>query len=255
MSDSLSEFEQRIRERTRTARSELAGVFVDRSLMSRATIPSALRYAELRQDDRTVMTVHGVASAYGPVVSGSTFWGATFPEVYQRGAWAGVADEFLRSGFVGGLNHDWDRPVGVPVATFEEASRVLVSLELRPELMDANLVSMLTTGVVTGLSVGYQPGERELLTERAVGAYWREVGHDPTAEERRWVQEFDGAVVVRSIRRWYEVSPVVAPACGEARISRVQYGATVDRNARADRAEVRREVNRWVAHVSRRVGG
>src|SRR3954454_7192473 len=44
----------------------------------------------------------------------------SYGEIIAPGAFAADLDAFLADGFIGGLNHDWDQPIGKPAEAKED---------------------------------------------------------------------------------------------------------------------------------------
>jgi HK97 family phage prohead protease len=118
--------------------------------------------------------------------------------------------EFVAQGFIGGMNHDWDHPIGRPVAAKEDSKGLWIRAALSDTLAAHECRTLMQDGVVQHLSIGFQTfGKRILGDQEAVRAYWRSVGYSPQPDELDRAKQ--GARLITRARL-IEVSPVTVPA-------------------------------------------
>ena len=147
-----------------------------------------------------------------------------YGEIIAPGAFAADIGKFLRDGFIGGLNHDLDHPIGKPVAAAEDSKGLLVKASLISSLPHAvECHTLLKERVCKKLSIGFRTVERDFLeTQKAVQEWWKSVGYTPDDEELAVASH--GAVLLSRIRL-YECSPVMRPANERADVTDVKAGA------------------------------
>lgn len=143
-----------------------------------------------------------------------------FAEIMQPGAFADTLPIFLAEGFVGGINHDWDQPIGRPILAEETTEGLHVKGSISDTVHGRDVRTLMKDGVIKRLSIGFRCLGREYLeTAEEVLAWWAGQGYVPTAEDIAKVQ-FGARIVTRT--RLYEFSPVAVPAQGRAVISEVR---------------------------------
>lgn len=163
--------------------------------------------------DETGASFQGMVSVFHNIDS--------YGEIVDDGAFDQDLPFFLSDGFIGGLNHDWDNPIG----TVQPGTKVVD----RGLLLCANVIDtthgmdvrkMLKAGVVKKLSIGYRTlGATNLETAEDVVAYWETKGYTPNAEDIMRAQR--GARVLTRIKT-FEGSPVTMPANSLATITAVK---------------------------------
>lgn len=168
------------------------------------------------------------AEDVAPDGSGFAGWGSAFNTIDSYGSIMGTTafdrtlEYFLQKGFVGGLNHDWNCPIGAPVeARTDPAKGLWVRGELVPTEAGRNaqilLAHKLSSGrpVIQSLSIGFDVlSQRVCNAADPVKAYWESVGYAPS--------DADMEALAANVARWgvrifdqvklYEVSPVTVPA-------------------------------------------
>lgn len=141
-------------------------------------------------------------------------------DIVAPGAFAEDLPEFLARGFVGGMNHDWDEPIGKPLAAEERPEGLWVRAAISDTQAGRDTRTLIRDGVVRFLSVGFRVlARRYLETADEVRAWWQAHGYEPTAEDV--AKSVHGARVLERVRL-YEVSPVAVPANRGARITGVK---------------------------------
>lgn len=168
----------------------------------------------------------------GAAGDGSTFEGLSsvfynldsYNDIVDDSSFTTDLPQFLSDGFIGGLNHDWDNPIGTP----QDGTRVVEQgLFLRGNVIDTShgldVRKMLLAGVVKKLSIGYSLlGSQMLETADDVLAYWASKNYTPSATDIRRAQH--GARLLTRIKL-YEASPVTVPANDLAAITAVKAAA------------------------------
>jgi HK97 family phage prohead protease len=209
--------------------------------MSTATQRRAARSAYTRQDVEIEMKVFGFElkalamdeSGAAPSFSGT---GAAFfnvdsaGDVIAPGAFAEDLDDFIRNGFIGGLNHNWDDPIARPVVAYEDGKGLyLESGDIVDTAHGSDVAKLLRTGIIRKLSIGFKVLREQRITSlEAIKEFWKSHDYTPTEEDldraaeaikvghKEWDKDGELRTVkgVRMLRRikLYEVSPVTVPA-------------------------------------------
>lgn len=147
--------------------------------------------------------------------------------IMQRGSFSRRLATFLERGFVAGLNHNWDQPIGSPKTAVEDAYGLAVSADII-ETAHALDVRKLLTGkdgkpVCKYLSFGFEVlGHTYLDTAEDVRKFWEQAGYTPNDLDVKRSQY--GATVFNDINV-YEFSPVMVPGNELAEITGVREGA------------------------------
>jgi HK97 family phage prohead protease len=145
----------------------------------------------------------------------------SYGEIVDNKAFDEDLPEFLENGFIGGINHDWDRPIGRPM----EGTRPMPDhLHLKASVVDTthgmDCRKLLKAGVIRKLSIGYRvKGDMMLENEDECMAYWKQKGYKPNADDMARCKM--GARVLTRIHL-YEASPVSVPANSLATITAVK---------------------------------
>lgn len=127
---------------------------------------------------------------------------------------------FLSRGFIGGLNHDWDKPIGTPTEAAEDATGLKVAGKISETTHGKDVKVLMKDGVVKELSIGYQAtGVKWLETAEDVAAYWTGAGYTPSEHDQ--AESKYGARLLTEIKL-YEVSPVTIASNSLALISAVK---------------------------------
>jgi HK97 family phage prohead protease len=159
---------------------------------------------------------------------GSTFAGYsnaffnidTAQEIVDKGAFLETLPEFMATGFIGGLNHNWDCPIGKPMSAQEDAKGLFVEGKISPTEHGKDCMVLLKDGVITKMSIGYRVLGAEMLDDaEAVANYWKDRGYTPSAKDIAAAQY--GAKLLTKLHL-YEFSPVTVPANSMADITRVK---------------------------------
>lgn len=178
-------------------------------------LPFTLRSKPGSEDDRG--SICGLASAFFTI--DDSWWN----DIIAPGCFRQDLPAFLRSGFVGGLNHNWDQPIGKPTRAEETAEGLYVEAALSDTTAAREARILMRDGVITRLSIGFRVLARQVLeTGDEVAAWWRSVGYSPTPEDL--AKSRDGARLLTRVRL-YEFSPVAVPANPGAVITDVRSAA------------------------------
>ena len=140
--------------------------------------------------------------------------------IMARGCFDRDLGEFRANGFVGGLNHNWDAPIGKPEAVDvdEKGLRVACNLTDTSHAMDVR--KLLKDGICKKLSFGFEDLARQYLPdEKAVRSYWEGAGYSPGEADSERAKA--GAMLFTRIRV-FECSPVMVPGNRDADITEVR---------------------------------
>lgn len=141
-------------------------------------------------------------------------------EIVDDAAFNNTLPEFLKSGFVGGINHNWDDPIGQPTKAVPDGKGLYVGWKLTDTAHGRDCAKLLKDGVIKKLSIGYRVlGHTNLETSDDVMAYWESKGYKPNAQDIARAQY--GATLLTDLKL-YEFSPVTVPANDQADITRVK---------------------------------
>lgn len=145
----------------------------------------------------------------------------SYGEIVDVSAFDADLDAFMQDGFIGGLNHDWQNPIGKPQPGTKVTS---TGLHLKANVIDTthglDVRKMLAAGVVRKLSIGYRVmGDMVLEDADHVAAYWEQKGYKPSAQDV--ARAANGARVLTRIQL-LEGSPVTVPANDLAMITAVK---------------------------------
>lgn len=152
----------------------------------------------------------------------------TYGEIISPGAFIQDLPRFLSEGFIGGLNHDWDNPIGKPTAAAETTQGLAVSWAISDTSHGRDVKILLKDGVIKKLSIGFQTIGREWLeTSAEVEAYWQKHNYTPSAEDVAAAAQ--GSIKLLTRIRLYEVSPVTVPANSRADITGVKDAKSTER--------------------------
>lgn len=163
-----------------------------------------------------------------------------YGSIMAPGAFARTLPAFLERGFIGGLNHDWDHPIGRPKLAREDDKGLFVGADVLDTEHGMEVRKLLASGVCKMLSFGFEPTAKRYL-ERAddVKAYWAGNGYVPTEQDAE--RSKYGAVLYTDIDV-YEASPVMLPGNDLAEITAVRgeprAGVTLDEHLRTALAAV-----------------
>lgn len=141
-------------------------------------------------------------------------------DIVAPGAFSESLGAFVSGGFIGGLNHDWDNPIGRPIEAREDAKGLWIRGAISDTEAGRDCHVLMKDGVVTKLSIGFRTLEQVYLDSAAAALdYWRSVGYSPSSDEFRRAAQ--GARLITKAQL-IEVSPVTVPANPLAEITAVK---------------------------------
>jgi len=141
-------------------------------------------------------------------------------EIVAPGAFTDTLADFMANGFIGGLNHNWDSPIGKPVSAKEDPKGLFVEGKISSTEHGKDCMVLLKDRVIQKMSIGYRvQGDMMLDDAEAVAAYWKEHDYTPSAADIAAAQY--GCRVLTKVHL-YEFSPVTVPANTLADITRVK---------------------------------
>lgn len=130
---------------------------------------------------------------------------------------------FMQDGFIGGLNHNWDNPIGKPLAATPTKAGLQVKGKISNTPHGMECKTLMSDGVVKKMSIGYMTmGDMYLEDMDACMAYWQSKSYTPNAQDMARCQY--GARVLTRVKL-YEFSPVTVPANDLATITAVKNAA------------------------------
>lgn len=189
---------------------------------------------ELKAADETG-TFEGVASVFCNIDA--------MGDIMDPAAFDQDLPEFLSDGFVGGLNHDWDHPIGRPMMAKPTADGLSVKAQLSDTEHGRECRVLMRDGVVKKLSIGYQALDAEELTGADdCLAYWEQKGYTPNAVDLTRCTK--PTRVLRRVKL-FEFSPVTVPANQLADITRVKSEDLAAITTLADMEEFLRDAGRF----------
>lgn len=143
-------------------------------------------------------------------------------EIVVPGAFTDSMAAFLSDGFIGGLNHNWDDPIGKPTKAYEDATGLYLEALIDINTPEASKCrELIKKQVIKKMSIGYRvKGSEYLETAEDVAKYWEGAGYTPSAQDISRAQY--GARLLTKIDPLYEVSPVTVPANSLAAITGVK---------------------------------
>lgn len=166
---------------------------------------------EVRADDSS-MEFEGIANGFHSIDA--------YGCIMARGAFQSDLDAFLRDGFIGGINHDWSKPIGKPLSAREDD----IGLATRGKISDTEagreVHTLMKDGVISFLSIGFRILDSEYLeSAEAVESYWEQSQYKPSDDDIR--NSRYGALLMKRVRL-YEYSPVMFPGNALTAISDVR---------------------------------
>ncbi len=156
-------------------------------------------------------------------------------DIIAPGAFKVGLPTFLADGFVGGLNHDWNQPIGKFTAAYETRDGLFVQAKLS-DVPEGNRVrTLMRDGVVKKLSIGYETLESKMLTPEDTKAYWQSNSYTPSEGDARRAGR---PVRLLTAIKLHEVSPVTMPANDRAAVLGVKGETDTDESTTEDAASV-----------------
>ena len=153
---------------------------------------------------------------------------------------------FRDNGFIGGLNHNWDSPLGTPnEKTKADDHGLYVGARVLDTQHGQDVRKLLKAGVIKKMSFGFQDLDKRWLDQREdVERYWDSVGYQPDDEDKERCR--NGALLFTRLKV-FEASPVMAPGNERADITEVRSRFRYDDGNLGDDGEmsVCKEGDKW----------
>jgi HK97 family phage prohead protease len=204
------------------------------SARTRAARPARCHYRTLGFDVRSVdekdgsyfegyCAVHNNIDSYGTIMG--------------RGCFDRDFGFFRDNGFIGGLNHNWDQPLGTPNGkTKADDHGLYVGANVLDTTYGMDVRKLFAAGVIKKMSFGFEDLDRRYLDQREdVERYWDSVSYAPSDEDKDLSK--NGALLFTRVRV-FEASPVMAPGNERADVTEV----------RADGSDGPREYTTFESH-------
>jgi HK97 family phage prohead protease len=141
--------------------------------------------------------------------------------IMGRGAFDRDIAYFRDNGFIGGLNHNWDSPLGTPnEKTMPDEHGLFVGANVIDTAHGQDVRKLLKARVIKKLSFGFEDLDKRWLDQREdVERYWDSVGYAPTDEDKE--RSKNGALLFTRLKV-YEASPVMSAGNTSAGITAVR---------------------------------
>lgn len=149
-------------------------------------------------------------------------------DIMAVGSYRDDIPRFLDKGFIGGVGHDHNNPIGRPERLFEDAKGLFLSAKLISTSKAQEAREMITSRVVQELSVGILPLQAKRLTKQDVLDYWKKAGWTPSEEELMRAE--NGARLIKRAKL-LEISPV---ALGANELTKITSFKSVDSDPLVD---------------------
>lgn len=134
---------------------------------------------------------------------------------------------FQEEGFIGGVNHDWDRPLGKVETASETEQGLYFTGRFTPGLSYADdAMKLIRDGVITKVSVGFRIQEWDWVKQETLLRMWESVGYVPTQQDMKNTQDRMTLVLLKG--QPFEVSPTPIPAAPDADITQTNSLGGVD---------------------------
>lgn len=163
------------------------------------------------KNDKDKMEFSGVANGFHTI---NCYGGIT-----AAGAFKQDLSSFLEDGFIGGINHDWDKPIGKPIEAREDEKGLFTHARLSNTEAAREVHTLMQDDVIKRLSIGFEVLDHEYLeNEKAIEKYWEKEGYVPSDDDIK--NSKYGAVLYKRVRL-FEYSPVMLPGNALTDISNV----------------------------------
>lgn len=167
----------------------------------------------------------------------------SYGEIVDDTAFDQDLDFFLKDGFVGGLNHDWDHPIGKPMDAKKQRSGLWVKGRISDTDHGRECRKLMQDGVIKKLSIGYRRlGRLDLANADECMGYWEGKGYTPNADDLSRAP-YGATVLIRA--KLYEFSPVTMPANDLAAITAVKTDDMDGLQSLRDAEEYLRDAGRF----------
>lgn len=134
---------------------------------------------------------------------------------------------FRDNGFIGGLNHNWDQPLGTPNARTKcDDHGLFLGASVIDTAHGQDVRKLLKAGVIKKMSFGFEDLDKRWLDQREdVERYWDSVGYQPSDEDKE--RSKNGALLFTRLKV-YEGSPVMSAGNTSANITTVRGRSSRD---------------------------
>lgn len=150
----------------------------------------------------------------------------SYGTMFAADAFNDSLESFRESGFVGGLNHDWDNPIGKPLEARIDPKGLFLRAIISATSKGLDARILIKDGVVKKLSIGFRIlGRTWFDNADDVKEYWSSVGYSPTAEDLARC-EYGACLITRA--QLIEVSPVTLPSNSLCDITNVRADLVPD---------------------------
>lgn len=121
-------------------------------------------------------------------------------------------NEFLSTGFVAGLEHDWDNPIGSPIYADINEKGLFVELQLNDTPQAKQALDLIKRREIKYFSIGFRTMESRYIKQKEILSTWESYKYNPLDIEYKSLR--DGDLLVRCLDsiQLFEVSPVKNPA-------------------------------------------
>ncbi len=182
--------------------------------------PARLHYRTLPFEVRSVAEDGSYFEGYAAVHNSIDSYGT----IMGKGCFTRDLESFRSDGFLGGLNHNWNQPLGKPSKIEASDHGLLVGGDIVDTTYGADVKKLLRAGVCKKMSFGFEDLERRFLDQpEDCMRYWESVGYAPS--ERDQDLSKNGALLFTRIRV-FEASPVMVPGNDQADITEVRADGT-----------------------------
>ncbi len=188
------------------------------SARSKAARPARCHYRTLGFDLRSVDEKDGsYFEGYCAVNNNIDSYGT----IMGRGCFDRDFAFFRNDGFIGGLNHNWDQPLGVPNdKTKADDTGLFVGSNVVDTSYGMDVRKLFKAKVIKKMSFGFEVLDKRFLDQREdVERYWDSVGYAPSDDDKELSK--NGALLFTRVRV-FEASPVMAPGNDRADITEVR---------------------------------
>lgn len=150
----------------------------------------------------------------------------TYGTMFAGDAFDDTLTFFRENGFVGGINHDWDNPLGVPLDAKRDLKGLFIRASISPTSKGLDARILIKDKVIKRLSIGFQIlGRTWFDNVDDVKAYWQSAAYTPTADDLARC-EYGACLITRA--KLYEVSPVTVASNSLCDITAVRGAGAPD---------------------------
>jgi HK97 family phage prohead protease len=142
---------------------------------------------------------------------------------------------FRENGFIGGLNHNHDEPIGIPSEVQSDKDGLFVASDIVNTRHGEDVKKLMKANVIRRMSFGFDDIEKRWLDGKdQVSKYWDSAGYAPTDEDQERAKH--GAVLFTRLKV-YEGSPVMIGGNTSAKITGVRAIGDADADDKGAEAD------------------